>query len=173
MKLVKSFFGEIFVFELKIFNDTRGHFYEILRTEEISKAIGKKFKIKQANISFSKKNVFRGLHYQKLKKQHKIIFVNTGAIIDYFLCINKKSKNYLKFGNYKLSEKSKHLIFIHNDYAHGFLSLKENTSVTYFTSDIYDKESETGINPLDPNLELKLPKKIILSNKDRNLPFLK
>ena len=67
MKLIKSFFGEIFVFELKIFHDTRGHFYEILRTEEISKVIGKKFKIKQANISFSKKNVFRGLHYQKLK----------------------------------------------------------------------------------------------------------
>lgn len=172
MRLIKSFFDQIFVFKLKSYKDQRGEFMEILRTDEITRIIGIKFQIKQINSSISKKNIFRGLHFQKKHKQHKIIIVNSGSVIDYFVCKNRNSKNYLKSGKITLSDINKYILFVHFDYAHGYLSLENDTKITYFTSDIYDKNSETGINVYEKKINLNLPKKIILSEKDKNLPFL-
>ena len=162
MQVIKSYFDQIFVFKLKSFKDQRGEFAEVLRTEEISKITGIKFQIKQINSSISKKNIFRGLHFQKKYKQHKIITVNSGSIIDYFVCKNRNSKNYLKKGKIKLSVSNKYIIFVHYDYAHGYLSLENDTKITYFASNIYDKDSETGINVYEKRLNLNLPKNIIL-----------
>ena len=163
-------FRNLLIFENHIFKDNRGYFSEIFN---IKNKYFKKFQIKQVNISKSlNRNTFRGLHFQRGKNsQGKILTVIKGSIFDYVLCLKNKDRNFGKLIKVRLDDKKHNSIFVPKGYAHGFLTLEKNTIVSYCVDKNYSKKSETGINILDKSIKIKLPKKIIISNKDKFLPL--
>ena len=125
-------------------------------------------------MSFSKKNVVRGLHIQTKKPQGKFVTVMKGKIFDVALDLRKKSKTFGKIYSCVLSEKNSNAIFIPPGFAHGFQSLERETYVIYSCTKYRDKKSEITIDLNDKNLKIKWPSKIkILSNKDeKGISFL-
>tara|TARA_A100001011_G_scaffold396250_1_gene493611 strand:- start:1587 stop:2114 length:528 start_codon:yes stop_codon:yes gene_type:complete len=175
MKVVKRGPEGIKVLRPKLFKDNRGYFYESFNKKELNKIIKKKFSVKQSNVSFSKKNVFRGFHYQISPfAQEKLVRVLSGEIIDLLVSIDKKSKYYLKMYSYNLSEKNKNIIYVPKKFAHGFLVLSKNATIEYFVTNYYSKKHERNISIFDKKLKLEkkiFKKKFIMSKKDLTSNF--
>lgn len=148
----------------KLYKDNRGYFQEILKINEI------KFynKIKFTAMSYSKKNVIRGLHFQKKKKQAKIITIIKGKILDVCVNLNKKSKYFGKIYKFLLTPGK--VLIIPNYYAHGFECLSNETYLFYHLDNYQDKKNEGGILYNDKELKINWrTKNPILSNRDENL----
>ena len=144
---------------------TKPHFdYRGCLIETLPKKIF--FKIKFSLVTTSKKNVFRGLHYQKLYAQAKLIFLIKGKIVDYCLDLRKNSKSYGKL--YKFNLKKNNLLFIPKGFAHGYKTLDKENTLIYFMDNIRHAKHERGILHKDIKLT-----GIITSNKDKNLQIFK
>jgi len=151
--------------KIKKFSDKRGFFFEFYNHKNPSD----KMSIKQINFSISKKNVIRGLHYQQKKPQQKKLTVLKGKIFDVLLDLRKNSKNFGKIKTYILDDnKQKHLT-IPKGFAHGFMSLEENSIICYIVDEYYNPKNEKTILWNDPALKIKWPKlnKVIVSPKDK------
>ena len=159
------------IIKLKKYSDLRGFFKNIF-----DENISKKFKLNksidqyQISISHNKKNVLRGLHYQK-PMQNKFIYLLKGKIQDISVDINKNSKNYGKVYEFIL-QGNKDLLFIPRDFAHGFDALEEST-IIYLLDKNYNSNKEVTINWNDKNLDIKWKcNKPMISYKDiRGIPF--
>jgi dTDP-4-dehydrorhamnose 3,5-epimerase len=161
MKIIKTKFKNLFLVKQNVYFDKRGYLFENMNKNFF-------FKPKLEILSFSKKNVVRGLHFQKINPQHKYLTVVSGEILDVCLDLRKKSKTYGKVFKIKLSSKSKRSIFIPKGFAHGFCSLKKDTIVYYLTSTKRYKNDEYIIKWNDQTLNIDWPKrKMILSEKDK------
>ena len=108
-----------------IYPDKRGFFKELFLSKKI------KFNCKFTAMSYSNKNVIRGLHYQKEYPQGKLIQVLKGEIFDVAVDINKDSSTYGKWHAEVLSDKNKKQLFIPPGYAHGYCVLTDNSLVMY------------------------------------------
>ena len=124
-------------------------------------------------MSYSKKNVVRGLHIQLKNPQIKLITVISGKIFDVVLDCRLGSKTFGKYFTIYMSEKDNISLYIPEGFAHGFCSLSNDTILYYKNSNYRDKNSETGIIWNDKDLKIKWPiKKPIISTKDKkNLNF--
>ena len=155
------------------YKDNRGKFVEFYKQSEFKKnGIVENFS--QDNFSHSKKNVFRGLHFQKSpNSQSKLITCPMGKIIDIAVDLRKNSKTYKKYFKTVLSEENNHFLYIPKNFAHGFYALKDSI-LLYKTSDEYNPDSESGIFWKDKeiNLDLDVDLLPILSSKDEKLPLL-
>ena len=159
----KTKFKNLFLLKNNIFKDQRGYFKEIIKENKLKK------KFPFLVMSYSKKNVVRGLHIQTKKPQGKFVTVIKGKIFDVALDLRKKSKTYGKIYTCTLSEKNSHSIFIPPGFAHGFQSLEKENYIIYSCTKYRDKRSEITIDINDQDLKIKWPSKIqILSNKDNN-----
>ena len=153
----------LFIVKNKKFIDRRGYFKELYRENIIQKRFP--FLV----MSFSKKNVVRGLHIQKNKMQGKFVTVLKGKIFDVAVDLRKKSKTFGKYFTTVMSEKNSKSIFIPPGFAHGFLSLDKENFVIYSCTKYRNEESELSINCNDKILKIKWPlNRQILSKKDRN-----
>ncbi len=150
-----------------IHKDRRGSLTEVLSIKKI------KFDINRSITVTSKKNVIRGLHFQKKFSQHKIIFVLKGIINDFVVDIRKNSKTFSKIYNFTLT--SGDALIIPKGFAHGYGSLAKENIVIYFLSDDWYPSQESGIIWNDKFLNINWGiRKPILSKKDKLLkPFLK
>ncbi|NPA52868.1 MAG: dTDP-4-dehydrorhamnose 3,5-epimerase [Aquificae bacterium] len=168
---------EVVLIKPKVFSDDRGFFLESYKKSDFVKSgITKDFV--QDNHSKSVKGVLRGLHYQlPPKAQGKLIRCVKGKIFDVAVDIRKSSKTFRKWVGVTLSEENKHMLYIPEGFAHGFLTLTDFAEVLYKTTDEYAPELDRGIIWNDPDINIKWPleeiEEILLSEKDRNLPFLK
>ncbi len=163
IKKSKTNIKGLFVFQSKTYRDKRGYFKEIL----IEKLINKKFPFKV--MSYSKKNVIRGLHLQKKKSQGKFVTVIKGKIFDTVVDLRKNSKTFGKKFSIILSEKNSKSIYVPPGFAHGFCALERKNYVIYSCTNYRHKASETGIIYNDKTLKIKWPtKKPSVSNKDKN-----
>ena len=167
MKLIKTKFKDLVIYQKDTFKDKRGYFRELY----LQKHFSNKFPFDV--MSFSKKNVLRGLHLQLKQSQAKLITVLKGKIFDVSLDCRKKSKTFGKFFSIILSEKENKSLLIPKGFAHGFCSLTEDVVLHYKCSNYRHKDSETGILWNDKDIGIKWPiKKPIVSNKDKeNLKF--
>ena len=171
MELVKTEISGVFILKSKVHKDKRGFFSEIYNKKKLNL---KKIIFVQDNISYNKKSfTFRGLHCQKKPfAQSKLIRVEKGEILDFIFDIRPKSKTYKKIITIKLNDKNLDQIFIPKGVAHGFLTVKANTKVTYKVDEFYSKKHDSGYNIYDKIFKTNISKKkLILSNKDLNLPF--
>jgi len=162
MKIIKTKFKELLIFESKNFIDNRGYFRELT----IEKIVKKKLVF--TVVSKSKKNVLRGLHMQKNNMQGKYLSVVKGKILDVVVDCRKNSKTFGK--NYKivLSQKNSKSIYIPAGFLHGFLALEDENIVVYGCTKYRDKDSEIGVMWNDPNLGISWPiNKPITSIKDK------
>ena len=163
-------FSEIIVLSPIKHKDKRGLFFENFNSKDFKKETGNFFNIFQENISFSKKNVLRGLHFQKgYHSQSKLISVVRGKIFDVIVDIRENSHNFGKWTSYILDDSSHESLFIPSGFAHGFLSLDNNTMISYKVDKPYNKNSECSIIWNDDNILIDWPcNKPILSEKDQN-----
>ncbi len=163
----------VYLIEPKIFEDQRGFFMEIFREDIYIERLGVEFV--QSNLSFSKKGVLRGLHYQKSpSSQAKLIQVIKGEIFDVAVDLRKESPTFGKWVGVVLSESNRQQLFIPERFAHGFCVLSDYAIVLYHTSSYYVPELERGIIWNDPELNIDWPiKDPIISDKDSRLPPLK
>ena len=154
----------------KIFEDERGYFYESFNKEVFEKlGIGVNFL--QDNESKSSKGVLRGMHFQKPPyAQAKLVRVIKGSVLDVVVDIRKSSETYGKHVKVLLTENNKHLFFIPSGFAHGFLTLEDNTIFSYKCSALYNRESEDSLfwndSELNINWDIENP---LLSEKDKQI----
>ena len=145
------------------FKDKRGYFKELL----IEKKIKKKFPF--LVMSYSKKNVIRGLHLQLNNSQGKYVSVIKGKIFDVCVDLRKESKTFGKYFSVIISEKNSKSIFVPPGFAHGFCALDKENYVIYSCTKYRDAKSEVDINFNDRKLKIKWPvKKAIVSKKDKS-----
>ena len=120
-------------------------------------------------MSFSKKNVIRGLHLQKKNTQGKFISVLKGKIFDVAVDLRRKSKTYKKYFSIILSEKNSKSLYVPEGFAHGFCCLDKENYVIYSCTKYRNKKSEVGLKYNDKDLNINWPiKKPILSKKDKS-----
>ena len=153
------------IIKTKIFEDNRGYLKETYRRNILNE---KNFPFDV--MSFSKKNVLRGLHIQSKKAQAKIITVTHGKILDVAVDLRKNSKSFGKYVSIIISDKDDFSFYIPEGFAHGFLCLSKVCTVNYKCSQYREPASEKTLRWNDPIVNIKwLIKKPILSDKDKNL----
>ena len=167
MKIVKTKFKDLILYKKDTFKDNRGYFRELY----LQKHFNTRFPFDV--MSYSKKNVLRGLHLQIKKPQAKLITVLKGKIFDVCVDCRKKSKTFGKYFSIKMSENENTSLLIPAGFAHGFYTLSNNVILHYKCSNYRHKDSETGILWNDKTLKIKWPnKKPIVSEKDqKNITF--
>ena len=167
MKIIKTKFKGLLIYQKDTFEDSRGYFRELY----IQKHFKTKFPFDV--MSFSKKNVLRGLHLQLKKPQAKLITVLKGEIFDVCVDCRKNSKTFGKFFSINLSDKENKSLLIPAGFAHGFCSLTNNVILHYKCSAYRNAKSEIGLLWNDNYLKINWPaKKYILSKKDKkNIKF--
>lgn len=176
MPFIKTQFPGLLVFEPKVFEDNRGYFFESYNQSTFS-AEGVDINFVQDNQARSSYGVVRGLHYQlEPHSQTKLLRVLSGAIIDAVVDIRENSPTYGKAYTILLSAENKKQLLVPKGFAHGYSVISETAEVFYKCDDFYHKETEGGIAWNDPSLQIdwQLPAdKIVVSEKDRQLPLLK
>ena len=130
--------------------------------------------VQDNQVKTNKKCIIRGLHYQLIHPQAKLIRVIRGEIYDVAVDIRKKSPTFKKWVGKVLNDKDKLQMFIPPGFAHGYCTLTENTEVIYKCSEYYDPKDERGIAWDDPDISIKWPiNNPILSSKDQNNSLIK
>ena len=168
MKIIKQKFKNLFLIKHKTFKDKRGYFKEILRENRINK------KFTFLVMSYSKRNVIRGLHLQTKLSQGKFVSVIKGKIYDVAVDLRSGSKTFGKYFSCILSESNGKSIFIPPGFAHGFQAIGKNNYVIYSCTQYRDKNSEVSINVDDKDLNIKWPSnKRIISRRDSKALSLK
>tara|TARA_R110002033_G_scaffold98637_1_gene146980 strand:- start:14055 stop:14600 length:546 start_codon:yes stop_codon:yes gene_type:complete len=166
-----------FILEPKVFEDSRGYFFESFNKETFNKLIGENISFIQDNESYSSKGVLRGLHYQTGKyAQAKLVRVIKGKVLDIAVDIRKDSPTFGEHISLELSEDNKQQLLIPRGFAHGFIVLSDTAIFSYKCDNFYNKQSEGGIiyNDKDLNIDWGLnEKEFIISEKDLQLPNLK
>ena len=153
---------EIFIEGVKIINpeihhDERGYFYENFNLCDFSALVGSEFNFVQDNKSFSKKGVFRGLHYQINTPQGKLVQVLSGEVFDVLLDLRKSSKFFGDWMGIHLSSENKKQIWVPPGFAHGFLVLSDFAELFYKVTDYWSKKDERCIRWDDENINIELP----------------
>lgn len=167
MKISKTSFKGLLIFESSNFYDSRGYFRELTHQKFI------KEKLIFTVVSKSKKNVLRGLHMQTKFQQGKYVSVVKGKILDVVVDCRKNSKTFGKYFSIELSQKNTKSIYIPPGFIHGFLGKEKENIVVYSCTNYRNKNSEIGViwNDKQLNIDWKI-KKPILSKKDsKNIPF--
>jgi dTDP-4-dehydrorhamnose 3,5-epimerase len=171
MNIIATSFQGLFVIEPKIWEDSRGYFYESFNNKVFQDA-GINASFVQDNQSFSQKGTLRGLHAQAQPfAQGKLVRVIQGRVLDVAVDIRKNSPTYGKHFSIELSGDNHKQLWVPPGFLHGFLTLEDQTIFTYKVSNYYDKASEIGVLWNDPTLSIDWtnyidPKEIILSDKD-------
>lgn len=165
----------VLVFEPKVFEDSRGYFFEAYN-EDVFVQEGLKLKFVQDNQSKSSYGVIRGLHYQLAPHaQNKLVRVLDGSILDVAVDIRKGSPTYGRHVAVELSASNRKQLLVPAGFAHGFSVLTETAVVLYKCDALYNKESEGGIRYNAPELGIdwRIPAdKVLVSEKDTQLPGL-
>jgi len=164
MKLINTKIKDLKIIKTQIYKDKRGYLKEVYQNRLIKK-INFVFDV----MSFSKKNVLRGLHIQIKKSQAKIITVTHGKIFDVAVDLRKNSKTFGKHYSIIITDKSNFSFYIPKGFAHGFLCLSQNCTINYKCSEYRNSKSEATLDWQDKELGIKWPiKKPIISQKDKN-----
>ena len=161
MKIIQTNFKDLIIIKNDTYKDKRGYFKELLKESLVKR----KFPFQV--MSFSKKNVIRGLHMQQKKTQVKFISVIKGKIYDVVVDLRKKSKTFGKKYSIILSDQNSKSLYIPEGFAHGFCALEKENYVVYNCTNYRNKNSEIGIKYNDKKLKIRWPTKSpILSKKD-------
>lgn len=174
MTITAASIPDIKIIEPRVFGDHRGYFFEAY-SEKIWREHGLPTRFVQDNESKSSRGVLRGLHFQSPPHaQGKLVRVVTGAVLDVAVDIRKNSPTYGKFFALELSAENKRILYIPEGFAHGFLTLEDNTIFQYKCTEFYAPEFEGGIRWNDPQIGITWPDDCdyILSEKDKLTPLL-
>lgn len=169
MEIEQTFVPGLKIIHLKEFKDNRGSFIKVFNHDFFAEN-GLETNYKESYYSISAKNVIRGMHFQIPPFEHtKLVYLNQGNIIDVILDIRKSSPTFGQHFSIELNTENPILIYIPIGCAHGFLSLKENSIVTYLQTSCYNNAYDKGIkyNSFGMNWQIENP---IMSERDLSFP---
>ena len=173
MEFIQTKIPDVILIKPKVIEDQRGYFMEYYHVEKF-KLAGIDSLFVQDNHAKSIQNTLRGLHFQIKYPQAKLFRCLKGNVFDVAVDLRKDSPYYGQWVSEELSEDNKCQLFIPVGFAHGYYVLSETAEIAYKCSAIYHPEDEQGLRWDDPDIAIDWPgKDPILSEKDRQLPFLK
>tara|TARA_R110001583_G_C5482014_1_gene393905 strand:- start:133 stop:705 length:573 start_codon:yes stop_codon:yes gene_type:complete len=171
LEFIRTEIPEVVLCKPIIYNDERGYFYEVFKKESFEKFIGYPVDFCQDNEAKSSKGVLRGLHYQLPPfAQSKLVRVIKGKVLDVVVDIRKESATFRKAVCVELSEENKYQLFVPQGFAHGYLTLSDETIFCYKVDNYYHQQSERGIiyNDRNLNIDWNYPlDQLIISEKDK------
>jgi dTDP-4-dehydrorhamnose 3,5-epimerase len=161
-----------FIIDLEKREDDRGFFARTFCADEY-KDHGLETKFVQANTSLSiKKGTLRGMHFQKSPyEEDKVVRCTKGALFDVIIDLRKDSETYKMWFGVELTENNHRALFVPKGFAHGFLTLENNTEANYLVSQFYAPGAEAGLRYNDPAFNIEWPFEVkVVSEKDANSP---
>lgn len=167
MQIEKTKFEGLIILQPKIYTDNRGEFLESWN-EAVFKDLGINIIFKQDNQSKSNKNVLRGLHFQHPpNEQGKLVRVSKGSVLDVVVDLRKESATYGQHFKKELSSENSTMLWIPSGFAHGFLTLEDDTIFQYKCDSFYNPKLEDCLLWNDPLLKIDWnTKNPIISSKD-------
>lgn len=175
MIVIKTAIPDVLILEPKVFGDERGFFFESYNQQTFEELIGRKVTFVQDNHSKSKKNVLRGLHFQRGENaQGKLVRCAVGEVFDVAVDIRKESPTFGQWGGVNLSAENKRQLWIPEGFAHGFVTLSEYAELLYKATNYYSPSSEGSILWNDETIGIEWPFSQLpeLSAKDAAAPLL-
>ena len=174
MKLIKTFIKDLYVIQPELYIDNRGWFFESYNKKQLEN-FGINVDFVQDNHSLSKyKGTIRGLHFQKNPHaQSKLVRCTKGRVWDVAVDLRKSSSTYLKWFGVELSSNNKKMLFIPKGFAHGFITLENNSEVNYKVDYFFVSNSDQSLRYDDTRIGIKWPiKKTFISEKDKKAPYI-
>ena len=170
----KTALKDAWIIDLNKLTDERGFFARSFCIKEFEDH-GIKFPIAQSNVSYNyKKQTLRGMHYQlEPHGEAKLVRCTKGSIHDVIIDVRSDSPTYGKWIGVELSEKNYRMLYVPEGFAHGFITLEDETEVTYQVSEFYTPGAEQGIRWDDPAFSIEWPlEPKVISEKDKSwLPY--
>jgi dTDP-4-dehydrorhamnose 3,5-epimerase len=157
LKATPTEIAEVLLLESRVFSDERGFFVESYHRHKFKQATDLEVDFVQDNLSFSVRNVLRGLHYQIRQPQGKLVQVLAGEIFDVVVDLRRSSPTFKKWTGTDLSAGTHRALWMPPGFAHGFLVLSEHAIVQYKTTDFYAPEHERVLRWNDPALDIRWP----------------
>jgi dTDP-4-dehydrorhamnose 3,5-epimerase len=167
LKVVRTEIPEVLLLEPKVFQDDRGLVFESYNRRAFTDATGLDVEFVQDNHSHSVKNVIRGLHYQVVRPQGKLVRVLRGEIFDVAVDLRSSSATFRRWVGFTLSETNRTMAWIPPGFAHGLLAVSEKADVLYKMTDYWAPEHERTVIWNDPDIGVRWPTSApVLSSKD-------
>lgn len=163
---------DAYIIEPEPIEDARGFYARALCEKEFADH-GLELNIVQSNISFSlKKGTLRGMHYQVAPHlEAKIVRCTRGGIYDVIIDMREESPTYKQWYGQELTSENRKTLYIPGGFAQGFITLQDNSEVSYNVTEFYHPESERGLRYNDPEFGIEWPiTPVVISDKDRNCP---
>jgi dTDP-4-dehydrorhamnose 3,5-epimerase len=161
--------GDVLLIEPRVFGDERGFFFESYNQRAFEAAVGRPVAFVQDNHSRSARHVLRGLHYQIVQPQGKLVRVTDGAVFDVAVDLRRGSPSFGRWVGAELSAANKRQLWVPEGFAHGFVVLSEHAEFLYKTTDFYAPEHERCLRWDDPDVGIGWPAGLtpVLSAKDQ------
>lgn len=157
MNVIQTTIPDVLILESKVFGDSRGFFFESYNQRTFLDATGWVPSFVQDNHSKSRHGVLRGLHYQIIRPQGKLVRVIAGEVFDVAVDIRKTSPTFGQWVGTRLSADNKRQMWVPPGFAHGFVVLSDSAEFLYKTTDFYAPEHERCILWNDPDLAIDWP----------------
>ena len=179
-KLIKGFVVLLFkeaklkgayIIDLERLEDERGFFARAWCQREFRER-GLNPRLVQCNVSFNlKRGTWRGMHYQTPHEEAKLVRCTRGAIYDVIVDLRNDSPTFKEHVGVELSAENRRMLYVPEKFAHGFITLEDNTEVFYQMSEFYTAQSARGFRWDDPSFEIRLPLEVtVVSERDRQYP---
>lgn len=165
----------LWLFESPSHGDDRGYFREWFKAPLIQEKLGREFQVSQTNLSRSKKGVVRGIHFSTASKgQAKWVTCANGRLWDVVVDIRPNSPTFKRWEAVELRADEGKSVFISEGLGHAFLSLEDDTVISYLLTTPYSPKDEFAINPKDEEIAIAWPDMpLVFSEKDQSAPTLK
>lgn len=173
MNILSTPFEGLYIIEPKVYGDHRGYFMETYRDDVWETMLDQPYRWLQENEAYSHKGILRGLHYQLPPyTQAKLVRVIKGSVQDVVVDLRRDQPTYGQHYSILLSEKNKRQFLVPQGFAHGYLTLEQDTIFVYKCDNYYAPQAEASIHPLDKKLGIpwENSENLIMSEKDQNAP---
>jgi len=165
-----------YIIDIEPRQDERGYFARAWCSREFE-AQGLNTHLVQCNIAYNhKKGILRGMHYQQQPHAEvKLVRCTRGSVYDAIVDLRKDSPTYLKWTGVELSEDNHRMLYVPEGFAHGYITLQDNSELFYQVSEFYTPGVEGGLRWNDPRVGIQWPDMggLLISEKDREWPLLK
>jgi dTDP-4-dehydrorhamnose 3,5-epimerase len=173
VKVQTTALDSVLVLEPDVFTDARGSFFESFNARAFAEAIGTQVDFVQDNHSRSIRNVLRGIHYQRVRPQGKLVRVSSGRVLDVAVDLRRSSQTFGRWVGVELSADNCRQLWVPPGFGHAFLVLSESADVLYKTTEYWFGEHERAVLWCDPTIGIRWPLAgaPIVSDKDAAAPL--
>jgi dTDP-4-dehydrorhamnose 3,5-epimerase len=174
MKVTPTSLPEVLLIEPDVFGDERGFFLESFNERRFREATGVEAAFVQDNHSRSVRGVLRGIHYQVVLPQGKLVRVASGRVFDVAVDLRRSSPRFGRWAGVELTEQNKHQLWVPPGFGHAFLVLSDSADFLYKTTEYWYREHDRAVRWNDPTLAIRWPfaGEPILAAKDAAAPLL-